>query len=257
MNRRPIALVSLGPLPPSLEEELGEEGHGYQIIEIPEPEFDADLGPFLRRLEACAKDLPDGPVVVLCPTGSEFRRRLDDALARLHHPRRELHLVLPLAFGFEGRSGSVEASILRRSLFLSRSVTVLDGRSLVNRLPHQVTIMQLFRIQAVKLAHLLADLRLVLASPRHARIRRAMVGEFRWEGTWPSPASPTEHLATLLRIFEEPHVSLVACRGVPDPERLFRMPRRLGMAPFLLCRGPDRAVRRLGGFASTPIWELL
>jgi hypothetical protein len=227
-------------------EELGEEIQGYSPLEIAEPEFDADLGPFLSQLEERAMDLPDGPVVILCPTGSQFRRQLDDALARLYRPRRELHLVLPLPFEFEGHSGTLDAVDQHRSLFLARSVTTLDGRGLVSRLPANATIADLFRIQAAKLGHLLADLRLVLAYPRHTYVRRSLEGKLRWEGTWASPASPTEHLATLLRIFEGPYVPLVVCRGVRDPQRMFRMPRRLGVAPFLICRGPDGPVRRLG-----------
>ena len=257
MNRKVLPLVSLGLLPRSLQKELGEEGQGFQWTEIPDGARDADLAPFLRRLEMCSKGLADGPVVILCPSGSEFFRQLDRALARLSRPGRELHLVLPLPFGFEGDSGTLDAGVLRRSLFFVHSVTTLDGRSLVSRLSQQATIADLFRVQSAKLAHLLADLRQILAAPRHARVRRAMVGELRWEGTWPSPALPTEHLVTLLRIFEEPHLSLLVCRGISEPERLFRLPRRLGTRPFLLCRGPERSLRRLGAFAAVPLRELL
>ena len=257
MNRKPFPLVSLGLLPRGLQEELGEEEHGFQWIEIPDGERDADLAPCLRRLEVCAKELAGGPVVILCPSGSEFCRELDQALARLSRPGRELHLVLPLPFGFEGDSAALDAGVLRRSLFFVRSVTALDGRSLVSRLSQQATVADLFRIQSAKLAHLLADLRQILVAPRHARVRRTLAGELRWEGTWPSPASPTEHLVALLRAFEESYLPLLVCRGVSEPERLYRLPRRLGTRSFLLCRGPERSVRRLGAFAAVPLRELL
>lgn len=142
----------------------------------------------------------------------------------------------------------LDAGVWRRSLFLVRSVTTLDGRGLVSRLSRQATVADLFRVQSAKLAHLLADLRQVLLAPRRTYVRRALEGEQRWEGTWPSPASPTEHLVALLRALEPPYPSLLVSRGVSEPERLLRLPRRLGFGPFLLRRGPENSVRRLGAF---------
>lgn len=250
-----LPLLLLGSCPSGFSEAL--DRGCFVLFSLPDAQGTTGSVSFLAALEAWASGLPLAPVAVLCFHGTEHLSRLDEILSRLACPGREVYVVLSLPFGFEESGDVWEAPALRRGLSCARSVLCHDGRSLQVRLPRETTLRELFRIEGLRLLQLLDDLRVILAAPRWVLDRRTLVGTFRWEGTWPAPSRPTTHLATLWRALEEPGIDLLVCRGISDPERLLRMPRRLGAHPFLLCYGPDRAPRRLGAFVAVTLQELL
>ena len=249
-------IVSLGPLPEGFKEELGEVRSHLRLVELNDQSVLGQRYLALETIDQFEKNVTARKVLVLCPFGSGFREWLDDAVSILSHPRRELHLIVPMPFGFESRSNCLDIGVMTRALFHAQSLITIDGRSLIARLPAGTTLSGIFRIQAAKLAHLVQDLVLVLSAPQSSDVLKEYPDSFRWEGTWPSASSMTEHLSTLLRVFEDPNIVFLTSRGFKNPERLFRMQHRLGARQFILCRGTN-AERRLGAFVPTPLKELL
>jgi len=252
----PTELVSLGPLPAGFLEELGTVQNLWRLMELDDQAPGGQHRPAIEAIERCSREVTVRKIIVLCPFGSGFQEWLDEIVSILSHPKRELHVIVPLPFGFENKSNRSEFGVMTRALFHAKSLIMLDGRSLIARLPAGTTMSDIFRIQAVKLAHLVQDLVLALSAPQSSDILKVYADSFRWEGTWPSTSSMTEHLSSLIRVFEDPNIALLTSRGFKNPERLFRMQHRLGARQFILCRGAN-ADRRLGAFIPTPLNELL
>ena len=250
-------LVSLGSLPAGFLEELGHVKSNLRVIELDEQVQDLSPSLALERLEKFAKGLRSSKVLVLCPSGSGFKTILDEIVALLARPERELHLIVALPFGFEAEHGLFDFGVLRRAVFQAQSMITLDGRSLAARLPIGATLADVFRVHGVKLAHLVQDLMLVLSAPRECHVHFALTGAFRWEGTWASTSPALEHLVTLVRVFEDPGIEILASHGFDDPESLRRLPRRLRSRPFQIFCERTSEHRRLGGFFPMFVEDLL
>jgi len=132
-SRSLIELVSLGALPGGFRDELGCMQSLCRVTELDDPASDDDLLAALRVLEQYAGELIAETVLVLCPYGSGYQHVFDEAIAILNHQRRDLHLIIPMPFGFESRHVSFLPGMLERSLFHAQTLIALDGRSLVAR----------------------------------------------------------------------------------------------------------------------------
>lgn len=251
-----VDVLLLGTLPKEFHEELGtlpEHCRWTQLEDLP-PEVEPHQA--MQGIESYLEGASASPLVLVCLNGSGYEVRLDEIAAMCSQRGKEVHLVVPLPFGFERLHVAVQSGRLERSLFHALTLVALDGRSLLARSPVHVTLQDLFRIQAARLAHLVQDLLLVLTSSQGAAIQEDFTGVLLWESTWHSPRALEEHLSTLLRLHVASSMRILVGHALERPDRMVRLQKRLGLSSRLL-ESRDANEQRLGAFVSTSLGALL
>lgn len=251
-----VDVLLMGTLPKEFHEEfraLPENCRQSQLEDLP-PE--AEPQQTMQGIESYLEGASASLLVLVCVNGSGYEVTLDEIAARCSQRGKEVHLVVPLPFGFERHHVAIQPGMLERSLFHARTLVALDGRSLLARSPEHVTLQDLFRIQAVKLTHLVQDLLFVLTSSQGNAFQEDFSGVLLWESTWHSPRASEEHLSTLLRLHDASSTRILVGHALECPDRLVRLQKRLGLSAQLL-ENRNANEQRLGGFVSTSLDALL
>lgn len=249
-------VLLLGTLPKEFHEELGALPEHCRRSQLEDLHPEAGTHKAMDGIESYLEGASASPLVLVCVNGSGYEVRLDEIAAMCSQRGKEVHLVVPLPFGFERHHVEARPGMLERSLFHARTLVALDGRSLLTRSQAHVTLQDLFRTQAARLAHLVQDLLFVLTSSQEDAFQEDFSGVLLWESTWPSPRAPEEHLSTLLHLHDASSTRILVSHALESPDRMVRLQKRLGLSSRLL-ESRDANEQRLGAFVSTSLGALL